>query len=112
LIYVFFQIVASIASWSWVVFMLGLGVRYLNFRNKVVAYGNEAVLPFYVLHQTIVLLVGWFVIRWNLSILPKLLIISVISFVLVMALYELVLRHVNVVRFFFGMRPRRRYDQT
>jgi len=35
----------SIASWSWVVFILSLGARYLNFNNKVLAYGNEAVLP-------------------------------------------------------------------
>jgi hypothetical protein len=45
MIYVLFQIVMSIASWSWVVFILSLGARYLNFNNKVLAYGNEAVLP-------------------------------------------------------------------
>jgi hypothetical protein len=74
----------------------------------VVAYGNEAVLPFYILHQTIILLVGWFVMRWHLGITPKFLIISVVSFVLVVALYELLIRHSNVVRFFFGMRAVRR----
>jgi peptidoglycan/LPS O-acetylase OafA/YrhL len=107
-IYILFQIVISTASWCWVVFILSLGARYLNFNNKILAYGNEAVLPFYIFHQTIILLVGWFVIRWSMDILPKYLIISVVSFVLIMALYELFVRRINIVRFFFGMRPKKR----
>jgi len=106
LMFVLFQIVMSIANWSWVVFILSLGVRYLSFSNKVVNYGNEAVLPFYVLHQTIILVVGWFVIPWDIGILPKYLIIIVVSFVLIMALYELLVRRINVLRFLFGMRPK------
>jgi hypothetical protein len=31
-------------------------------KNKALAYGGEMVLPFYILHQTIILLVGWYVI--------------------------------------------------
>jgi hypothetical protein len=104
LMFVLFQIIMSVASWSWVVFILSLGVRYLNFNNKVVTYGNDAVLPFYILHQTIILIIGWFVITWDIGILPKYLIIMVVSFVLIMTLYELLIKRINIVRFFFGMR--------
>ncbi|MFC1980540.1 acyltransferase family protein, partial [Chloroflexota bacterium] len=104
LIFVLFQIILSIANWSWVVFILSLGAKYLNFNNKVVNYGNDVVLPFYILHQTIILVVGWFVITWDVGILPKYLIIVVVSFVLIMALYELLIRRLSIVRFFFGMR--------
>jgi hypothetical protein len=48
------------------------------------------------------------VIRWNIGILPKYLIIAVASFVLIMLLYELLVRRFNGVRFFFGMRPRKK----
>jgi hypothetical protein len=72
------------------------------------AYGNEAVLPFYIFHQTIILCTGWFVIRQDMGILPKYLIIAVISFALIMVLYEALVRRFNVVRFFFGMRPKKR----
>ncbi len=112
LIFVLAQIVISITSWSAVVFMLSLGAKYLNFRNKILAYANEAVLPFYIFHQTIILCVGWFVVRWNIGILPKFLIISVFSFPLIMVLYELFVRHFNIVRFFFGMRPKKRDSKT
>jgi hypothetical protein len=107
-LYVIYQIVSSIVSFSAVVFMLSLGARYLNFNHKMLAYGNEAVLPFYLFHQTIILIVGFFVIRWNIGILPKLLIVTVISFSLILILYELLVKPFNVVRFFFGMRPRKR----
>jgi peptidoglycan/LPS O-acetylase OafA/YrhL len=108
LIYVLFQIVWSITSWSAVVFILSLGAKYLNFNNKVLVYGNEAVLPFYLLHQTVILCVGWFVIRWDMGIVPKYLIIAMVSFALIIALYELLIRRFNIVRFFFGMRAKKK----
>ncbi len=104
LMFVVFQIIMSIANWSWVVFILSLGVRHLNFNNKVVIYGNDAVLIFYILHQTIILIVGWFVTTWDIGILLNYLIIIVFSFPLIIALYELLIRRINIVRFFFGMR--------
>ena len=107
LLFVLFQIAWTITSWSAVVFVLNIGVRYLNTNNKFLAYGNEAVLPFYLFHQTIILCVGWYAIRWNMGILLKLLIIAAVSFALIMILYELFVRRFNIVRFFFGMRPKK-----
>lgn len=49
---------------------------------------------------------GWFVIPWDMGGVPKFLIITVVSFALIMALYELLIRRVDGVRFFFGMRPK------
>jgi hypothetical protein len=107
LVYVIYQIVWSITSWSAVVFMFSIGAKYLNKGNKTLTYANEAVLPFYLLHQTVILCVGWFVIPLFLGILPKLLIISLISFLLIMGLYELLIRRINFLRFLFGMRLKR-----
>jgi hypothetical protein len=105
--YVLYQTIYSITSLSSVVFMLSLGAKYMRSNNRMLAYGNEAVLPFYIFHQTVILCVGWFVIRLDMGILPKLLIITVISFVLIMGLYEGLVRHFNWVRFLFGMRPKK-----
>jgi len=108
LLFVLFQIAWSITSWSAVVFVLYIGARYLNTNHKFLTYGNEAVLPFYLFHQTIILWVGWYVIRWDMGILIKLLTIAVVSFPLIMILYELFVRRFNIVRFFFGMRPKKK----
>jgi hypothetical protein len=108
LMFTLFETIMTLGRWSWIVFVLSLGAKYLNFQHKLLAYGNEAVLPFYIFHQTIILCVGWFVIRWDVGILPKYLIIVVASFAVIMALYEILVRRFNVVRFFFGMRPMKR----
>ena len=94
-------------SWFAVIFMMSLGGKYLRFSNKVLVYTTEAILPFYLLHHTIIVCVGWFVIRLNMGILPKFLIIATVSFPLMFLLYEYLIRRSNVVRFFFGMRPRK-----
>ena len=112
LLFVLFQITWTITSWSAVVFVLNFGVRYLNTNNKFLIYGNEAVLPFYLFHQTIILWVGSYVVRWDMGILLKLLIISVVSFPAIMILYELLVRRFNPVRFFFGMRQKKRPSAT
>jgi len=112
LLFVLFQIIWSITSLSAVVFVLNMGARCLHTNHKFLAYGNEAVLPFYLFHQTIILCVGWYAIRWDMGILVKLLIIAVVSFPLIMILYELFVRRFNIVRFFFGMRPKKKPSAT
>jgi glucan biosynthesis protein C len=104
--YVLYQILWSISSWSAVVFVLSMGARYLNSNHKVLAYANEAVLPFYLFHQTVILVVGFLVIRWNVGILPKFLIVTAVSFPLILGSYELLVRRFDAVRFLFGMRPK------
>jgi hypothetical protein len=107
-VFVLFQIVWTITSWSAVVFVLSIGARYLNTNNRFLVYGNEAVLPFYLFHQTIILCVGWYIIRWDMGLLIKLVIIAAVSFPLIMILYEVFVRRFNIVRFFFGMRPKKK----
>jgi hypothetical protein len=102
--FVLFHILWSIASWGWLVFVLRTGATYLGFSSKLLSYANEAVLPFYILHQTVILLVGWFIIPLDLSILIKYLTIATGSFLIIMVLYELLIRRLNVLRFLFGMR--------
>ncbi|MDC0835052.1 hypothetical protein AY599_10010 [Leptolyngbya valderiana BDU 20041] len=105
-LYVLFQIIMSINAWCWIAFILSLAFKYLNFNSSFLAYTREAVLPFYILHQTLILWVGWYVIPLNLSIAVKFLTISTISFVAIAAIYELLVKRWNIMRFFFGMKPK------
>jgi hypothetical protein len=106
--YVLFNIVISIGNFCWVMFILSLTAKYMNFNHKVLTYGNGAVLPFYIFHQTIILCVGWFVIRLNIGIGPKYLIIAMVSFALIITLYDIIVKRFNVMRLFFGMRPKKK----
>ena len=62
------------------------------------------VLPFYILHQTVIIFVAYFVVQTGLAIPLKYGINVVISFVAIVVLYELLVSRVGVFRFLFGMK--------
>ena len=91
-------------SWAWVLAILGFGMKHLNFNKPFLPYANEAVLPFYILHQPVLLCVGYFVVRWAILPALKFVTIDTISFTIIMILYELVVRKFNLLCFLFGMK--------
>jgi glucan biosynthesis protein C len=93
-------------AWLWVLTIVGLGMRYLNFYKPVLFYASQAVLPFYILHQTVLLIVGYYVTRWPIPDLAKFTVIASSSFITVMVLYEFLIRRVNILRILFGMKVR------
>lgn len=103
--YVLYQMFRGANSWFWVVALLGLGRRCLNFNNSLLQYASQAAYPFYILHQTVVVGIAFYVVRWNISIIEKFLVISTASLVATVFLYELVVKRINVVRFLFGLKP-------
>jgi hypothetical protein len=94
----------ALASWCCILAILGFGRKHLNFRTPLLTYANEAVLPFYILHQTVILGVAYFVLQWGLPDLIEWLIVLLVSFVLIMVLYEFLVRRFNLMRFLFGMK--------
>ncbi len=95
-----------LASWCWLLAFVGLARHHLNFTNRVLNYANEAVLPFYILHQTVIIVLGYHVIRWQAGVGLKFGFIVAASLPLTLALYELGVRRFNPMRKLFGMRCR------
>jgi len=95
-----------LATWGWIVGLLWLGGRSLNFTNRFLTHVNEMVLPFYILHQTIIVIIAYFVVQTGLAIPLKYGITAVASFVAIVALYELLVSRIGVLRFLFGMRKK------
>jgi hypothetical protein len=83
---------------------LGLGYRFLNFSSKFLAHANEAVLPFYILHHAVIYIVGYYVIQWDLNVGSKFILISLTSFTIIIAVYEILIKRFNLLRFLFGMK--------
>jgi glucan biosynthesis protein C len=91
-------------AWGLVTGILGTGARFLNFNQKNLSRANESVLPFYILHQPVLLAIGYFVIQWSIPILAKYSIIVVCAFAVIVTIYELLVQRVNVIRILFGMK--------
>jgi glucan biosynthesis protein C len=95
----------ALGSWCCILAALGFGRTHLNFSTPFLNYANEAVLPFYILHQTVIMGAGYFVVQWAIPDLLKWLIVVPVSFALIMVVYEFLVRRYNVMRFLFGMKP-------
>jgi peptidoglycan/LPS O-acetylase OafA/YrhL len=93
-------------AWLWVVSIFGFGMRRLNFQTAFLSYANEAVLPFYILHQTVLLAIGYYVTRWEIPDPAKFFIIALSSFTVIIVIYEFLIRRINILRVLFGMKPR------
>src|SRR5208337_4773796 len=99
-----FGLLFIIGSWAWILAFVSFAGRYLTMNRPFLQYANDAVLPFYIMHQTALLVVGYFVLQWQIPDFVKWLIIAFSSFALVMGAYELLVRRFKVLRFLFGMR--------
>jgi glucan biosynthesis protein C len=105
-VYPLFFSLFSLYSWCSVLAILGFGIQHLTVNTPFLRYANEAVLPFYILHQTVIISIGFFVVRWAIPDLLKFVLIAASSFILIMMLYEFLVRRFNVMRFLFGMKLR------
>lgn len=99
-----------LCAWCWLLTILGFGFRHLNHNKPALRYANEAVLPFYILHNPVILSLAFFVVRWPIPDVLKFLIILSISFGVVMIMYEYLVRRFNPLRFLFGMKLRVKPD--
>jgi len=100
----------TLSSWCWALCVLYLAMRTLNFSNKWLVYGNETIMPFYLLHQPVIIVIAFFVVQRNTGILPKLLVVLISSFVITLGLVELLIRPFKVTRMIFGMKARGRKE--
>jgi surface polysaccharide O-acyltransferase-like enzyme len=98
------QYLGSVIALCYSLTMLFIGMRFLDFTNRWLRYGQEAALPFFVLHQPVIIVIAFFVVQWNAGISLKLPIVVLSSFVISVGLYELIVRRIRLLRFVFGMK--------
>lgn len=105
--FIIFRVLISFTTWFWIISILYLAKKFLNFSNRFLQYASSAVLPFYVIHETPVIVIGFYVIQWDMDVLPKFAINTVLAFIVTIAAYELI-RRTNLTRFLFGMRLKKK----
>jgi glucan biosynthesis protein C len=92
-------------TWFWLVAILGFGGRYLNRTNAFLRYAAEGSYPFYILHQTVIVITGYFIVQGKESIALKYLFIVIASLAATTLLYDLAVKRTNLTRLLFGMKP-------
>ncbi len=95
-----------LTSWSWVLALLGFAARHADFDHPWRKAANEGVLPFYMLHQTVIVLIAFGLIGWSAGVAVKFTVLLLASFVVIVAVYEGLVRRIGPLRWLFGMGPR------
>jgi glucans biosynthesis protein C len=123
-----FRRLRSVDGWLWVVAVVGLA-RCWSHRQRSAAqaapdrpdrerllrrlgtYANDAVLPFYVLHETVIVVVAYFVLAWPVGGGAQYCLIALVSLAATLLLYDLGVRRSPLTRFLFGLKQPTGHDR-
>lgn len=96
-----------LGMWLMMVGLLGYGKRHLDRPSPALAYLAEGSYPVYVLHQTVIVVLAFYLVGWAVWEPLQWVALLALSVLGTFALYEGV-RRWSVARFLFGMRSKRR----
>ena len=99
-------LVKVVNLWSWILALFGYAAIYLNQPGRWLSYCNQAVYPFYILHQTITITIGFYLIDTDWGFWPKFLILTLGTFLGSWLLYELLIRRLFFLGPLFGMKKK------
>lgn len=100
--------VSVFTFWSWILTLFGYASKHLNKPSRLLAYCNEAVYPFYILHQTITVLLGYYVMNLQWSFFSKFSMMSIGTFLISWLIYEFLIRRWITVRPLFGLQNQKK----
>lgn len=91
------------AVWLIITGLLGFGQLHLDQPSKPLSYLAEASYPLYILHQTVIVVAAFYLVRLPGPWIVQWVALLVVAVAVTFGLYEVV-RRVGVLRFLFGMR--------
>lgn len=102
-----FDAIKPIVAWGWVLALVGYGKYYLNRKASALNYMNQAAYPFYILHQTVIVILVYYLIPLqHESILSKYIYTLGFTFFITLLTYHLLIRPFALTRLLFGMKPK------
>jgi glucan biosynthesis protein C len=78
----------------------------LRFSNRALAYLNEAVYPLFILHLSVIAMLGYVVTPLDWSIAAKYLTITTLTIAICLGTYHVAIRPFNVMRLLFGVKAK------
>jgi glucan biosynthesis protein C len=98
------SLVANLFTWFWLLVFLGYGYRYLSFSNGLLRWARDASYPIYILHQTVIIAIAYYIIQQPWSAWTKYLVVLLTTMAVCAVLYEVGVRRMRPTRTLFGMK--------
>lgn len=99
----FVEGVYSVARILGLLTVLALATRFLNQRSRLLRYCNDAVYPFYILHQSVILVAGYYLTQLNLGPAVEACLLVLATLLGCLVIFEGV-RRVDILRPLFGLK--------
>ena len=114
----------GLAGWAWLAAIAGFAAAVTARRRhtgtpmprpaparqprwrRAAGYANQAVLPFYLLHEPVIVAFDWVIVRWHAPVLVKYPALVAVSFTATLVIYEFAIRRYRITRLLFGMKPK------
>jgi peptidoglycan/LPS O-acetylase OafA/YrhL len=98
------SLLANTFTWTWLMVFLGYGRHFLSFGNRLLSWARDASYPIYILHQTVIVVIAYFVVSQPWAAWIKYWVVLGATLVVCVLLYEFVLRRVALLRLAFGIK--------
>lgn len=98
-----YSVIYFINRYAWLFAIIGLGGRYLNQPSRTLAYANQAVLPWYIFHQTLIIIFAMWLRPLALNDALEVILLLAVTMVGCAIGYEVVRRY-RVTRLLFGLK--------
>jgi peptidoglycan/LPS O-acetylase OafA/YrhL len=98
----FFSYVMTIYAWSCILTLLGFAQRFLNRESRQLRYLTGAIFCYYVLHQTITVVAGYYLTGYQLGVVVESVLVLAITVSGCMLGYELI-RRIPKIGILFGV---------
>ena len=102
--FISWDLLEMIIKWSWVATLIGFARRHLNFGNSFLDYCNGIVYPFFILHQTVTIIIGYYIIDWGMNGMFEFMATLIGTYVISLFLIETLIKKSNVLRLLFGLK--------
>ena len=93
-------------AWLAILSLLALAQRYLNRPSAALRYLTEAVFPWYILHQSLIVMAGYWLTRQGLDVWSEFALLVIATMGGCALLHEFLIRRVSWLRPWFGLKPK------
>lgn len=94
----------TVNHWYWLITIIGFGLKYLTTGSAFLQYANRAIAPFYILHQTVIIALAYYIVDFPYDISTKFTLILTLTFVSIFILYQTVLVKTRFTQILFGIK--------
>ena len=99
------SVVSMLIAFSWISFFIGFFAKHMNFKHSILIPVNISILPVYILHQSLIIVFGYYIVGLELSAFIKFIMIALTAIPSAIILYKMIQTN-NFMRFLFGIKKK------